>query len=468
MPKYNAILIEDQYDSAQRTIAALNKNGFSVRWLKDATEALNPEDDQQHLLVDLIVVDRKLPRTLGETPNNDVGDELLPLLLEKHPDIPVIVFSGYSAKEHMQFATGGRGSIVLRNGNVTFDRAKVFEKGQSLEFDQYVASVRDLLESFDDIEVNADTQPGPLDNRLLRRVAFEYGGASISARSLGGGLSGAEVWLCEVSREGAVHARAVLKRQQKRLQPGGFQSLCEAKLAAGTTATIAGFCGGAFCAIQQIAGESPTPLMHIIRDDDAAAAAILASLRRSLDSLHRGVTVQISIADVAVPFADWSRIEDAHRFLSEDIPSATRMASSIRAFQHGDLHPGNVLVSHDQPVLIDFDNQTIGSPLIDPIALLFGPLFHEDSGLRELDWPREDQLDDFLGEDFLSECPAPLYFSAVIDWINDRKSSNRELYALVLAYACRQLKYRDVLDAPMIKGRAVKLAEWATLAIANS
>ena len=466
MRKFNAVLVEDEVTAGERTLDALNKAGFDVLWHKDAESAL--AEDEHSRLIDLIVVDRKLPQIEGEEASNQIGDELLTLLLERHTDVPIVIFSGYTGIEHMQFATGNRGAILLRNGTVNIDRARVFEKGQSLEFDSHVAAVRDLLESLEDIEVLYDKTPSDLDRRILRRVAFEYGGSSVNARALGGGFSGAAVWLCEVWRDDSLHARVVVKRQRRRLEPGGFQSLCEAKLVAGTTATLSGFCSGFFCGLQQIAANSPASLMELIVSSPHEAATSLTKLRSSLDTIGQGSTGQATISDIGAPYAAWTQVERTGDFLGRRVPAGSRLASSRRAAQHGDLHPGNVLVSEGQPVLIDFDNQTFGSPLLDPISLLLGPLFHEDSELRLGEWPSVGQLVDFLGEDFLAGCPAPDYFAAAADWIRSRTTSERELSAVVLAYASRQLKYDDVVSSPVTRARAIALANWAVLAIEAS
>lgn len=468
MAKFNAILIEDEPNAAARTIEALETRGFEVEWFSDATSVL--EATSRGAIVDLVVVDRKLPRTSGDVPSNAVGDELLITLLGRYTDVPLVVFSGYTEVGHIQFATGNRGTIQLRAGTVSVDRSVVFEKGQSLEFDRYVASIKDLLESFEDIEVRVDGPQGPnkLDQRLLRRVAFEYNGTSITASALGGGLSGAAVWFCEIFRRGALHARVVVKRQQKRLEPGGFQSLCEARLTAGTSATVTGFCSGFFCGVQQIVSTSPRSLMESIVQDPTEAETIVQKLRAGLDPIATGPVNQSSVEEIAAPYASWAQIENAIISSGLEPPSASRLASSRLTSQHGDLHPANVMISEDQPVLIDFDSQTSGSALLDPVALLLGPLFHGDSSMRHGDWPSIAQADSLMGSEYLTDCPAPGYFGQIVNWIADRKSSERELASVVLAYACRQLKYEDVRSCQKTRERAVALIRWSLVSIDNS
>lgn len=462
MPRFRAILVEDEPSAAAFTSDALEAAGFDVVVYADALSA------QEHGaatadLIDLLILDRRLPFRSGEAPSDNVGDDLLTAMLLKHPDLPAVVFSGHTGFEHLQFATTERGVVSLANGVFEFDRVRLFEKGQSLEFDAYVGKVHSALSALQDIQITGlDTAAlTPHDRRLLRRVAFEFGGNSIDAKALSGGLTDSPVWLCEIeSSQGSV-ARVVVKRQVKTREPGGFQNLCPAQITAGVIGAIRGFCGGFYVTVQQLVGSDPVPLLDLLGSDDASSLAAVTVLRESLGQMSTGQRTNVSIAEIGSPFADWTTVVERGASFGITVPPGSRIAATKSSPRHGDLHPGNVLVADGHPVIIDFDSQTSGSPLVDILALQLGPLFHPDSSLFRAAWPTIEQCRRFETEDFLDGCPAPGYFALLADWIDDSLTSSREHAALVLAYAVRQLKYSDVLDNELARSRAIALAQWA-------
>lgn len=466
MPRFRAILVEDEPPAAAFTSDALEAAGFDVVLYEDAISAQEHVDSRADL-IDLLVLDRRLPLRTGETPKDAVGDDLLSAMLSKHPDLVAVVFSGHTGLEHSQFATAERGVVSLGNGVFEFDRVRLFEKGQSIEFDDYLSRVHRALSAVQDIQILGVeiSQLTAHDKRLLRRVAFELGGSSIAARALGGGLSDSAVWLCEVEGERAATARVVAKRQIKTRDPGGFQTLCPAQITAGTVGTIRGFCGGYYVTIQQLVGADPTPLLALIAADQEAAVASTLILREGLSTMTAGQRSNVAIQDIAAPFARWELIEQLGLEFGIDVPPGSRIAATMSAPRHGDLHPGNVLVADGRPVIIDFDSQTVGSQLVDVIALQYGPLFHPDSPLFGSEWPSPEQCAAPLSDGFLDECPYPAYFDLMSGWAHEATTSPREHAAVVLAYAIRQLKYPDVVNNRRSRDRAVALATWAATSL---
>lgn len=462
MPRFRAILVEDEPSAAQFTTDALAAAGFDVVVYADALSAQEHVDSTADL-IDLLVLDRRLPFRPGESPSDKVGDDLLTAMLLKHPDLAAIVFSGHTGFEHLQFATTERGVVSLGKDAFVFDRVRLFEKGQSLEFDEYVAKVHSALSALQDIQI-IGIDPAELtahNRRLLRRVAFEFGGSSIDARPLTGGLTDSPVWLCSIESHHGSMARVVAKRQIKTREPGGFQNLCPAQITAGVVDTIRGFCGGFYVTIQQLVGSNPVPLLELIVTDEAAAVEATTSLRESLGQMSMGQRANVSIEEIAAPFASWSTVTERGARFGVNVPPGSRIAATRSAPRHGDLHPGNVLVADGHPVIIDFDSQTTGSQLVDVLALQLGPLFHPDSPLFGAAWPTIDQCELFGSEAFLEGCPAPDYFALLADWSDHSPTSAREHSALVLAYAVRQLKYPDVLANDLTRSRAIALARWA-------
>ncbi|GAA4193350.1 hypothetical protein GCM10022219_15040 [Microbacterium oryzae] len=462
MPRFRAILVEDEPSAAQFTTDALEAAGFDVVVYSDALSAQEHVDSTADL-IDLLVLDRRLPFRSGEAPSDKVGDDLLTAMLLKHPDLAAVVFSGHTGFEHLQFATTERGVVSLGNDAFVFDRVRLFEKGQSLEFDAYVGRVHSALSALQDIQITG-IEPSELtahNRRLLRRVAFEFGGSSIDARPLAGGLTDSPVWLCSIESHHGSMARVVAKRQIKTREPGGFQDLCPAQITAGVVGTIRGFCGGFYVTIQQLVGSNPVPLLELIVTDEEAAVAATTVLRDSLGQMSIGQRVNVSVEEIGAPFAPWSTVVERGASFGIKVPPGSRIAATSSAPRHGDLHPGNVLVADGHPVIIDFDSQTSGSQLIDVLTLQLGPLFHPDSPLFGAEWPTIDQCEQFGTDAFLDDCPAPDYFALLADWSDQSCTSVRELSALVLAYAVRQLKYADILGNDLTRSRAVAIARWA-------
>ncbi len=462
MPKFRAILVEDEPSAASFTSEALEAAGFDVVLYEDALSAQKHADSRNDL-IDLLVLDRRLPLRTGEPPRDAVGDDLLTAMLLKHPDLVAIVFSGHTGFEHHQFATAERGVVSMGNGTYEFDRVRLFQKGQSLEFDAYVAKVAGALSALQDIQIlGVDVgELSPHDKRVLRRVAFEMGGSSVTPRALTGGMTDSAVWLCLIEGQQSAAAHVVVKRHVKTREPGGFQTLCPAQITAGTVGTVRGFCGGYYVTIQQLVGADPTPLFELIVSDESSAVAVVKELRSHLAAMPAGQRLNVAIDQIAAPFSDWDQLVQRASARNISVPPSSRIAATTVGPRHGDLHAGNVLVAAGRPVVIDFDSQTVGSPLVDVLTLQLGMLFHSDSPIFGGDWPTPEQCSQFTAEVFLEGCPAPDYFSVLADWIAEVTTSPRELAAVVLGYAVRQLKYADVLANERATARATALARWA-------
>jgi CheY-like chemotaxis protein len=466
MSNFFAILVEDEPTAAAEAREALEAAGFSVKEYSDASSALSGATTDG-TPTDLLVLDRRLPLRHGELASDEVGDDLLEAMLQRYPDLVVIVFSGHTGFSHAQFATAKRGSLSLRQNDIQLDRVSIFEKSQTLEFDKHVRELYLCLSQIEDIQLELDPERSAnnidhITKRILRRVGYEYSGTSVQARPLTGGLTGSPVWLCNVHGMNGPIARVVIKRQNNKPRQGGFQSLLPAHLTAGTVSIVHGFCGGFYASVQQVAGAEPVPLLDLITSAPDSAAQIFRSLCDGLSTIKSGHVVTRPISEIGAAFEEWESVRARAARYGLEVPPGSRIASTVVAPQHGDLHPGNVLSVGDTPVVIDFDSQSDGSELVDAITLLLGPVFHRDSPLRDCDWPSVEQCSDLLGSNFLDGCPSENYFRAAIDWLLERKKSERELYSLLLAYSVRQLKYDDVSTDEKVRGRAVALARWAT------
>src|SRR5689334_5101552 len=101
MPEPLAVLVEDLPEQVRISEEVLQAAGFSVKTYSDFNSAQDYVRNTTDL-VDLIVLDRRLPVTYGDPPVDEVGDQLLQEVRESHPDARVIVFTGFTGVPHIQ------------------------------------------------------------------------------------------------------------------------------------------------------------------------------------------------------------------------------------------------------------------------------------------------------------------------------------------------------------------------------
>lgn len=459
--KFTAILVEDEPSAARQTEAALVAAGFTVHVRETAVSALEepPADDE---IIDLVVLDRRLPRAPGDPPIEKVGDDLLVEMLRRYPDVVFVVFSGRTGFLHQQSATSDRGMVETGQDWPTFDRVRVFEKAQTLEFDDFLAGLSRVLTSLDDIEVRPNDGISNWNRRMLRRVTAEFGGVSVQAKVLRGGRSESPVWLCSILARTGPRAHVVAKVQSSEVPNGGFADLCGPHLTASRIATVRGLCGGATVTVQQLVDADPVSTFDLLHADPEQAEVIARKLVEGLARIPSGHEEHLPLEEVCLPFGRWDSLQTRAREFAIPMPPGSRIATTARSHLHGDLHPGNLLALDGSPVLIDFDSQTRGSELVDMLALSLGAILHEDSPLRDDPWPTVAQCSQFPRGEFYAGCPASGFFHQLQARIDSCARSERELAGLVLAFCLRQLKFDGVRDHELQTSRAIALARWAS------
>jgi CheY-like chemotaxis protein len=464
-----AVLVEDDPEQAGITRALLADAGFLVETFGSIETALTFLDSNSEL-IDLFVLDRRLPVRSGESAADEFGDELLDQVREMHPDSRIIVFTGFATVRHVQQSLQGSGQLPAR---VTppLDRITVLTKDQSLEFKEQVEAYRSLLQELDDIEIvfdSAATNLGAVDRRILRRVGFEHGAVSIAPTALSGGLTGASVWKCDVRRvEGSV-GTIVIKQVKTMPSLGGLPELLPRANATSTMATLSGLMGGNLVNILQLAGSAPYPLMDLILDRPGDAAVVALPIFTGLRAVSEHQKM-LTIAEICAPLGDWVELTQLLTEVGIAAPAGSLNASTKIGMRHGDLHPGNILIDEGQPVIIDFDSSCFASSLLDPITLLISTLVHPDSPMRGVGWPSPAEIANGFGSPgFALFHPQEAWFASIMQWAEESKTSYREYWALVLAYAARQLKYDDIRSDPKIVERVVALATRASAALMAS
>jgi len=454
-----AILVEDDPEQVPRARRLFEGAGFSVLHFYDASSAY--EGLQAHLKdVRLVVLDRRLPATRGEQEDDHVGDQLLESSLAIAPDVPFLVFSGHSDYEHLQKARTRRGSITLREGECEIDRVTVLRKGQAPEAREFAREIRGHVANISNIEVIAadGLSLKQVDAWLLKRVAFEYEAKAIRVAALAGGATNTEVWMCVLEGIGGALGEVVVKRSKKRGRGDGLQALLPAGMAAATVKRIYGLTGGLIAQVMQPAGKAPAPLDSLICNNDSLALEVAKEVVKALDDVPNGGLTHLPLKEIVSPFATWEEVVSQAERHGWDLPDAEMEITTRMAHQHGDLHPGNILVVQGRAVLIDFDSQVIGSRLIDPIAMLLGGAFHRASLLRSLTWPESDTFGRGDVPSWSEGAPYADVVSLLAEWVLDRAEGEREMFAIMLAFASRQLGYPDVQKSGRLEGAAAGLA----------
>lgn len=467
-----AILVEDDEQQAVFTTGVLRKAGFIVLAYKSAAEATAAIPGCSRP-VDLVILDRRLPLEEGDEPVDEVGDELLDALLELLPDTPFVIFSGYTGVPHIQFATRERGVIPIGPASRTVDRVTPFDKEQSIEFASHVAAIATKINELDDVEADCSLdgdESEAVTRRLLKRVAIEMGASSLTARALAGGLTGAPVWLCQLRSAGVPVGTVVVKQSPEIAQlPGaGLHTLLPGSFVAARVAVVVGMCDGRQAQVMQLAGNDARSLLDLL---ELAPGDAASHLRRISDVIQDSVTRTLSsltVAELCAPLGNWETLHQRLESHGVTVPRGSLVVTTNHSPQHGDLHPGNILVSDGHPILIDFDSEVVGSSLLDPLTALLSPLFHAESPFRDRAWPTTIQCSALGAEGFFTDSPCEGWMRGAWDWVQASKTTERELWSLVMAYSGRQLKYPDVLADDRVKSRAVALARLGSDRLAAS
>ncbi|OBK22998.1 response regulator [Mycobacterium asiaticum] len=464
-----AVLVEDDVQQLEVSKGILEAARFEVR-VFDAIAPILDFIATSTELIDLFVLDRRLPVNLGEPATDELGDELLREIRNRYPDSRLIVFTGYADIRLVQNALRGGGQLPAQAGQ-PIDRITVLEKSQSLEFKQYVQEFRNLLQSLDNIEIKTPGTNDALsyvDQRALRRLAFGYHAVSVTAVSLGGGLTGASVWKCELTRQEGHVATIVAKKVKKTPIRGGLPDLLPRTSTSSNLATLSGLTGGSHINVLQVAGDDPYPLMSVIFEDPSLAVDLVRPLWTALS----GITQQqraLTIAEVGASLIDWATVSSRLDSYDIEVPAGSLIATARIGVRHGDFHPGNVLIDNGQAVLIDFDSNTFACGALDPVTMLISTLVHPDSPIRGPLWPDGDEIAACLGAlEFGRGHACEAWFRGVYQWLQECRTSDREVWSTVLAYAARQLGYPDVLGDRGVVERVVAIAKRAANALASS
>lgn len=460
MTNPHAVLVDDDPQQLSEASSTIVDAGYELTTFESVEEALSFVESTNDL-IDLFVLDRKLPMRVGEKAVDELGDELFQIVTTRHPDSRVIVFSGYTDFDHAQRSMEGAG-LVFQDEDVRIDRVSVLRKSQFDKFDRFIRDLREVIARFDLIELRTSEATDLRDRRVLRRIAYHYGASAIAAAPLAGGLTGAAVWRCEVARPNGSVAVIVAKVSGSLPAAGGLQDLLPRESIARRVDVIRGLMGGSIISILQLAGSSTTPLMNLIGSADIMAAEIIKSLRESLDALEQSPARPVPLREVVCQIVDWNKFERELTSIGLTTPSPELWVTTSMVMSHTDLHAANVLVCDGLPVIIDADENQFSSALRDPTVMLMSSWVHPDSPLLGSDWPSVEDISQRFGDSaFARGSLSPAWCASVLSWMDARTASSREYWSVVMAYGVRQLRFDNVRSQPELKAKVTALVALA-------
>jgi CheY-like chemotaxis protein len=473
LPRINALLVEDDLETQVKIREMLAAMGYAVTAFSDSLSAR----EYQHLgtVIDLIVLDRNIPYINGGADSSKIGDELLDYMWAKYPDSAFIVFTGNADLDSVHHALRERGSFELED-YLSVQRVQHFTKLETLKFRTAAQQIVQYLDRLNAVELIARTE-NDTDRRVLRRVAYRFQGESVTATELEGGSTDDKVWECKVSA-GATPVADIVVKIGRQLPPiGSFQALLPAStLVARSIVPLSGLMGGRVATIYSSAGEVSGSLHDEILLRPNLAAQFTRDVSQGLQGIVETRSRLEPLDRLVAPYITWEKLEERLVSLGITPPPRSLPVTSRVYAQHGDLHPGNVLICGDQAIIIDLDSQTMGSGLVDPVALFWGAVFNKNSRIKDQAWPSlalcssfpapSDSNSDLVAlEASLQDCHFAEWVMAAWDWLATRSASPREYWVLTLAFAARQLKYPDVQASELQKGRAEALVRRAVNAL---
>jgi CheY-like chemotaxis protein len=445
----NAVLVEDEPDQARRSMELIGNNGFSVQHFSTFESVqIALAAGQISSETELFVLDRKLPENATDEARTEVGDALRELVLESFPDALVIVLSGFSDHEHVLQTLQSRGQLDAHLDHPAFDRVRVFKKRDLPEVGTYLGTISSWLQTVDDVELIVTDLERPLrpaEARIIKKLALNMRGVSLRAESLTGGLSGDLVFKVQVKNVLGIQTGSVLAKLGKKRPltvPSGLEANLPTPNVASRTSTIKGVCDGLYLSTYQLAvGASSESLFSLISSDDAQATQVIQLTTGILDQVLEVNSIRTPFSRLVAPLISWPKAEGAASVLGISLPAPTSWFPEVAAFQHGDLHAGNILIVDGAPFLIDFDSQTMGSRLLDPLTLLLGAFFHPDSCYSQSGFVGED-IEALLRGERLSDFPGAVAEAAI--WLRSRVDEERELWGLVLGYSLRNAGFEEI------------------------
>ncbi|RQP09017.1 MAG: response regulator [Microbacteriaceae bacterium] len=463
-----ALVVDDEYESRQLAALALQQAGFNnIRFAQNRSEAIAYSQDAMDEF-DLVVVDRNLPDGPGDTPAQTTGDLLLVELLERVRDRPFVVFTGWDDSPLYQTVLGLTSRISVGGPEDSIQQVTVLRKDQSVELAAWARSICQILDRVDAIEIDTDQPLSHFRSRLLRKAALHYDGTHIKVRELSGGRSGESVWRCDVRDSAGRRTGTFIAKERAPGAPltrttlAGIGAIAPSRLVAGHIARIEGVSGRRVIDIYQAAGIDSQALFEIAGSDPGRASECVRDMASALEDAHTTTASSIPISEAMEVFLPWAEAEERLRELGLGLQAGI-MVSVAREHQHGDLHGENVLVDGAGIAIIDFDRQCVASRVVDPITLLLSWFLHPGGpAFADINISGQDLVMLLDGTPAGDPCVEEIRL-----WVKREKQGDRDLWAAVMGYSLRQLRYHEVGQSQVARERLTTLISEAVVRLAR-
>jgi CheY-like chemotaxis protein len=454
------LIVEDMPDTVSAIQDGLKPLVIQYSVAGDRESAFELLDDGWY---DLAYCDLNiLPSKMSSATSVEHGIAVVKRIRAQHPGMPLLIVSAYM-DDNDELNEWLNSEAIQSDFHCCGTPRPMLKVLRKKRLDIAIEEIRQNyteIRKIDSVEVISQENGSVLEtyeSRILKLFCRRMQGNILTFSRVLGGLSDSAVFRIVVSdAQGADKAFAIAKigtvktiddersRFNRHVDPflgiGRYAPLYE------TIETGAGRFGGLF---YKVAGEHTISLFDLVRDDSQKSIQVIEELESIEDVwFNGGVNGPLRLGTFIENYvgSDFSSICAQYpNIIGDDIMDMT--FSSRLCVQHFDLHGLNVLVDVSRagghhPVLIDFASADIGPGCLDSVVLELSTVFHPS--FRDVcgTWPTVDQARVWVNlNEFVTGCPFSEYIKQCRGWTVRRKRANRDVFACVIAYAMRQLKY---------------------------
>lgn len=455
------LVVEDNPDTAAVLEEELKAREHICALTRSRAAAMAALDIGEPL--DLVICDLSIP-TVDDALDESVDHGILVLshIRSVAPGVPVLAFTGYGTAP-------GVAKSLLDNADrqdlfgVGHDEQllSLFDKAQLAECLDEVDRCSKELAALADIELSEGFAPTGLtamQQRVVQIYARRRSAKVVHLQALGGGLTEARVVRARLDGISGQHIATLVGKLASmtavEVERVGYEKHVAGALALGSYPSVVGLVragadrtAGLF---YELGGDYSRSLADLLRDDPAAAAAVVTRLAELSAPWREGAPASTtSVGDIRKAFIWAPDFEAVTPQLGDNFPLEVE-AQQVQAricTVHADLHPLNVLLNDElEPLFIDFGRVQQAPATTDPVTMELSLSFHP--GLRALhNWPAAESAAMFFNVDeYLASSPVAEFVRACRQWAlaPGVGAGTRELAAVVYGYSIRQLMFPGV------------------------
>lgn len=448
------LIVEDDEEYIQniRTTLSSIRSDIDFSYAKSRNSAM---DSIGSNFYDLMILDLKIPTIDGALDDEpEHGYAIFEFARENSPGTPLFVLTGSPAESFIEKLQENINQVDIWGGGQLPTSRFLPKHKYGSKFKELVTPYLEGYGKLLDVELQGgDERLSIVDNRILRIFSSKSKAVKCVIRILSGGLSGAKVIrLTLTNHTGANILEAVAKiglAADVASESTRFDAHV-ARLEGRATPRKLGlieYGSGGYSGIfysMAIGYELDAFKLAILNDEKSAIVVKeilsltkpwrsgLPETRKDVRSLRRLAITDQKLAET-LPSFPFNWIEEFE----------SRLLQTKFGYCHGDLHGMNVLASPDgYPILIDYGDVGDSAASWDAVTLELSLFFHPDGPLRESDWPTLEQAQNWGNlEDYLQNCPYPIFIRSCREWATEVAAGHREVAACAFSYLVRQTKY---------------------------